>query len=160
MRGASNRAPHAVQVRICQCPQPKNVQTAKSRTPWFATFALIGLAASSASTWVHYQILNDPTYASFCDVSATLGCLYQPLWRVPAVCRHIPRGHRPVPASGSATQYPMTSLPMVRSAMDFMNLHLSGGGLWPREAFDTPWRYTSCRSPAGNWSRLSANHHA
>ena len=37
-------------------------------------FALLGLAASSASTWVHYQILNDPTYASFCDVNATLNC--------------------------------------------------------------------------------------
>ena len=48
--------------------------TAKNRTPWFTAFALIGLAAASASTWVHYKILNDPTYASFCDVSATLNC--------------------------------------------------------------------------------------
>ncbi len=37
-------------------------------------FALIGLGASAASTWVHYRILNDPTYASFCDVNATLSC--------------------------------------------------------------------------------------
>ena len=37
-------------------------------------FALLGLAASSASTWVHYRILNDPTYASFCDVNATFSC--------------------------------------------------------------------------------------
>ncbi len=32
------------------------------------------LVAASASTWVHYQILNDPTYASFCDVNATFNC--------------------------------------------------------------------------------------
>ena len=39
-----------------------------------SAFALLGLAASSASTWVHYRILNDPTYASVCDVNATLSC--------------------------------------------------------------------------------------
>lgn len=48
--------------------------TPPPRTIWFAAFALLGLAASSASTWVHYQILNDPTYASFCDVNATFSC--------------------------------------------------------------------------------------
>jgi uncharacterized membrane protein len=48
--------------------------TGKSRAPWFAAFALIGLAAASASTWVHYQILSDPLYSSFCDVNATLNC--------------------------------------------------------------------------------------
>lgn len=37
-----------------------------------SAFALLGLAASAASTWVHYQILNDPFYASFCDVSGTM----------------------------------------------------------------------------------------
>ena len=41
---------------------------------WFVVFALVGVAASSASTWVHYRILNDPTYASFCDVNATVSC--------------------------------------------------------------------------------------
>lgn len=45
-----------------------------SRAPWFALFAAIGLAASAASTWVHYRLLNDPTYASFCDVNTTLSC--------------------------------------------------------------------------------------
>jgi uncharacterized membrane protein/protein-disulfide isomerase len=40
-----------------------------------AALSLLGLGASSASTWVHYRILNDPTYAgSFCDVSSTLNC--------------------------------------------------------------------------------------
>lgn len=37
-------------------------------------FATLGLAASAASTWVHYRILTDPTYASFCDVSSTFNC--------------------------------------------------------------------------------------
>ncbi len=36
--------------------------------------ALLGLGASSASAWVHYRLLNDPAYASFCDVNQTLSC--------------------------------------------------------------------------------------
>lgn len=40
----------------------------------FLVFALIGLVASSASAFVHYQLINDPTYASFCDVNATFNC--------------------------------------------------------------------------------------
>jgi uncharacterized membrane protein/protein-disulfide isomerase len=45
------------------------------RSAWLAVFAVIGLSAASASTWVHYRILNDPTYAgSFCDVNSTLNC--------------------------------------------------------------------------------------
>ena len=43
-------------------------------SPWFAAFALLGFGFSAAASWVHYQILNDPTYASFCDVNATLNC--------------------------------------------------------------------------------------
>jgi uncharacterized membrane protein len=38
-------------------------------------FALLGLGASTYSTWVHYRILNDPTYVeSACDVSAAVNC--------------------------------------------------------------------------------------
>ncbi len=36
--------------------------------------ALVGLAASGASAWVHYRLLHDPTYTSFCDVSSTVSC--------------------------------------------------------------------------------------
>src|SRR5436190_1614651 len=43
-----------------------------------ATFALVcavvGLAASTAATYTHYHLLFDPTYRSFCDVSATISC--------------------------------------------------------------------------------------
>jgi len=41
---------------------------------WFLGFAALGLAASSASTWVHYRLINDPTYVSVCDVNNTLSC--------------------------------------------------------------------------------------
>jgi uncharacterized membrane protein/protein-disulfide isomerase len=35
---------------------------------------MLGLVASASSTWVHYQLLRNPTYSSFCDVSATVSC--------------------------------------------------------------------------------------
>ena len=42
---------------------------------WLTVLAAIGLVAASASTWVHYRILNDPTHStSFCDVNSTLNC--------------------------------------------------------------------------------------
>lgn len=44
-----------------------------SRTLLLA-FALLGLGASSISTYVHYKLLTDPAYASFCDVNATVSC--------------------------------------------------------------------------------------
>src|SRR5437588_926811 len=36
--------------------------------------ALIGLAASLAAAYVHYHLLFDPHYASFCDVNGTFNC--------------------------------------------------------------------------------------
>ena len=44
------------------------------RLGWLAGFAALGLAASASSTWVHYQLLNDPAYASFCDINSTFSC--------------------------------------------------------------------------------------
>jgi protein-disulfide isomerase/uncharacterized membrane protein len=35
---------------------------------------LVGLSVSSTAAYVHYQMLHDPTYTSFCDVSATVSC--------------------------------------------------------------------------------------
>jgi len=37
-------------------------------------FGVLGLAASSAATWVHYHLIVNPDYASFCDVNATISC--------------------------------------------------------------------------------------
>src|SRR5215210_3650136 len=36
--------------------------------------AVVGLAVSGTAAYVHYQMLHDPTYTSFCDVSATVSC--------------------------------------------------------------------------------------
>ena len=36
--------------------------------------AALGLGASAAALYVHYQMLADPTYTSFCDVNETVSC--------------------------------------------------------------------------------------
>jgi len=38
------------------------------------TFAALGLVASSTSSYVHYKLLTDVTYTSFCDVNTTVNC--------------------------------------------------------------------------------------
>jgi protein-disulfide isomerase/uncharacterized membrane protein len=51
--------------------------------------AILGLGAASASSYVHYRLLTEPGYSSFCDVSATVNCTqaylsqYGSLWGVP-----------------------------------------------------------------------------
>lgn len=37
-------------------------------------FALLGLGASGAATYVHYNLIQNPDYASFCDINATVSC--------------------------------------------------------------------------------------
>src|SRR5215210_5335147 len=37
-------------------------------------FAVLGLAASSAATYVHYNLVKNPDYTSFCDLNATVSC--------------------------------------------------------------------------------------
>lgn len=37
-------------------------------------FAVLGLAASSAATYVHYNLVKNPDYSSFCDINATVSC--------------------------------------------------------------------------------------
>src|SRR6476620_6451965 len=37
-------------------------------------FSLLGLGASIAALYVHYRLMVDPGYTSFCDVSATVSC--------------------------------------------------------------------------------------
>lgn len=52
-------------------------------------FAVLGLAASSASTYVHYKLVTEPAYASVCDISSTVSCTeaylsrYGSFWGVP-----------------------------------------------------------------------------
>jgi protein-disulfide isomerase/uncharacterized membrane protein len=47
--------------------------SSKNRTLLLA-FALLGLGASSVSTFVHYQLLTTPNYESFCDVGSQVNC--------------------------------------------------------------------------------------
>lgn len=62
--------------------------TSRART-LLILFAALGLAASSASTYVHHRLLTDPAYSSVCDISATVSCTeaylsrYGTLWGVP-----------------------------------------------------------------------------
>jgi uncharacterized membrane protein/protein-disulfide isomerase len=42
--------------------------------PVIIVLAAAALAASLASLYVHYQLLRDPAYSSFCDVSETVSC--------------------------------------------------------------------------------------
>jgi uncharacterized membrane protein/protein-disulfide isomerase len=37
-------------------------------------FALLGLAASSAAAYVHYNLIRNPDYSSFCDINSTVSC--------------------------------------------------------------------------------------
>src|SRR5438045_5326138 len=37
-------------------------------------FALLGLGASSAASYVHYNLIKNPDYSSFCDINATVSC--------------------------------------------------------------------------------------
>ena len=50
--------------------------------------ALVGLGASLAAAYVHYHLLVDPTYTSFCDVNATVSCTQVYLSRYSTVPRH------------------------------------------------------------------------
>ena len=45
----------------------------KSRIP-LLLFSLFGLGASLTSTYVHYNLLIDRSFSSFCDVNATVSC--------------------------------------------------------------------------------------
>lgn len=41
---------------------------------WLLAFAVFGLLTSGTSTYVHYQLLQDRGYTSFCDINATVSC--------------------------------------------------------------------------------------
>jgi uncharacterized membrane protein/protein-disulfide isomerase len=46
----------------------------KYARPLIIALALVGLVASIAALYVHYRIINDPTYTSFCEISETVSC--------------------------------------------------------------------------------------
>ena len=37
-------------------------------------FSLLGVVASGAATYVHYNLIENPDYSSFCDINATVTC--------------------------------------------------------------------------------------
>jgi len=37
-------------------------------------FGVLGLGVSSVATWVHYHLIKNPDYSSFCDINATVTC--------------------------------------------------------------------------------------
>ena len=41
---------------------------------WLLAFAVLGLLTSGASLYVHYRLLQDRGYTSFCDVTSTVSC--------------------------------------------------------------------------------------
>ncbi|HXH07904.1 MAG TPA: vitamin K epoxide reductase family protein [Vicinamibacterales bacterium] len=46
----------------------------RSAVRWLAAFAVLGLVSSIASAVVHYRLLAEPNYVSFCDVTSTVSC--------------------------------------------------------------------------------------
>ena len=48
-------------------------KTSRYRIP-LIILALLGLAASVAALYVHYRLLTEPNYSSFCDVNETVCC--------------------------------------------------------------------------------------
>src|SRR2546423_4781715 len=46
----------------------------KYARPLILVLALVALGAATAALYVHYHILNDPTYTSFCDINETVSC--------------------------------------------------------------------------------------
>jgi uncharacterized membrane protein len=62
--------------------------TKTSRTLLLA-FAALGFGAASTSSYVHYKLLTEQNYSSFCDVNATVNCTqaylspYGSFWGVP-----------------------------------------------------------------------------
>ncbi len=56
---------------------------------WLLVFAALGLGASSLSSYVHYKLLTDVSYTSFCDVNTRVSCTeaylspYGSLWGIP-----------------------------------------------------------------------------
>jgi uncharacterized membrane protein/protein-disulfide isomerase len=56
----------------------------RART-WLLVCALLGLAVSTSATYVHYRLLHEPGYTSFCDIDTTVSCSQVYLSRYGAV---------------------------------------------------------------------------
>jgi uncharacterized membrane protein/protein-disulfide isomerase len=60
-----------------------------SKRKLILAFAVLGLGAALVSSYVHYKLLTDVSYTSFCDVNTTMSCAqaylspYGSLWGIP-----------------------------------------------------------------------------
>ena len=41
---------------------------------WIVVLSLVGVVAAGTSTYTHFQLVRDPGYTAFCDVSAAVSC--------------------------------------------------------------------------------------
>ncbi len=61
----------------------------RSQRLWLLGFATLGLGAALTSSYVHYRLLTDASFTSFCDVNSTMNCTqaylsrYGSVWGVP-----------------------------------------------------------------------------
>ena len=46
----------------------------RTQRQWLLGFATLGLGAALVSSYVHYRLLTDASFTSFCDVSGTVSC--------------------------------------------------------------------------------------
>src|SRR5688572_4202770 len=46
----------------------------KQLNTWILVLAVVALGASLSSLYVHYRMIADPSYTSFCDISETVSC--------------------------------------------------------------------------------------
>src|SRR6476661_5444467 len=84
-----SRATHAPLDRARHPRLQLNAKVSSLRHKLLLVFSLIGLAASSMSAYVHYRLMTDPSYTSFCDVNTSVNCTqaylsrFGSLWGVP-----------------------------------------------------------------------------
>jgi uncharacterized membrane protein/protein-disulfide isomerase len=55
-------------------PEEASTKMNKYARPLILALALLALGASIAALYVHYRIIKDPTYSSFCDINETVSC--------------------------------------------------------------------------------------
>jgi uncharacterized membrane protein/protein-disulfide isomerase len=81
----ARRVPPRVESGASRTLQPASLTPRAHR--WLLVLAATGLASSAAAAWVHYRLLSEPGYTSFCDVSSTVNCTQAYLSRYGALAR-------------------------------------------------------------------------
>ena len=74
MKSSSSQTPGRATTGPVKGAAPAAVSMTPATRTKLIAFALLGLGASATSTYVHYQLLTDSKFISFCDVSSTVNC--------------------------------------------------------------------------------------